>query len=169
MKGILALVVVALIAAAYIAGYWPEHQRLAMANGELELVREQLSDAVAHVRMCKLQSRLLHLIEKTEQRNYGEAQTLSTELFDQVRIEMQQNTQPHFQSALESALQMRDSVTAALTKGEPASLDLLQQMMRQFRQAVAPEMRSSPAPAETLTPSPPPGETPAPSPDQTGP
>ncbi len=169
MKAKLTLVVVVLLVVAYIVGYWPEHQRLVAADGELQLVRGQLNEAEAHVRICKLQNRLLHLIEKTAARDYGEAQELSTKFFDQVRLEMPRNTQPQLQSALGSVLRMRDSVTVGLTKGDPATLDLLQQMMRQFRQAVAPETPGDAARVETPAPPAPAPETPAPAADQTQP
>ena len=175
MKAMLTLIAVALIAAAYIAGYWPEHRRLVTANGELQSLRGQLREAEAHVRFCRLQNRLLHLIEKTAERNYGEGQELSTDFFDQVRLEMPRSTQPQLQSALESTLRMRDPVTAGLTKGDPTTLDLLQQVMKQFRQAVASEMlgrlppAATPAAAATPAPAPAAPETPEPSFEQTQP
>ena len=140
------LIAVALIAAAYLAGYWPQHQRILRLDEELRMTSSRLTEAQAEIRIYQLENRLLNLMEKTEQKNYGEAQKLSTDFFDRVRAEVPQAGKAPVQSFLESTLQKRDAVTAGLTKGDLATLDLLRQILVGFRQVVEPELASPVAP-----------------------
>ena len=143
MKALTLLIIaVALIAAAYLAGYWPQHQRILRLDEELRMTSSRLAEAQAEIRIYQLENRLLNLMEKTEQKNYGEAQKLSTDFFDRVRAEVPQAGKAPVQSLLESTLQKRDAVTAGLTKGDSATLDLLEQMLIGFRQAVETELAS---------------------------
>jgi len=136
------LIAVALIAAAYLAGYWPQHQRVLSLDEDLRLANSRLADAQAEIRIYQLENRLLGLIEKTEEKNYGEAQKLSTDFFDRVRAEVPQAGKAPVQSLLESTLQKRDAVTAGLTKGDLATLDLLRQILVSFRQTVEDDLAS---------------------------
>ena len=143
MKALTLLIIAAaLVAAAYLAGYWPQHQRVLSLDEDLRLANSRLADAQAEIRIYQLENRLLNLLEKTEQKNYGEAQKLSTDFFDRVRSEIPQAGKASVQSLLESTLQKRDAVTAGLTKGDLATPDLLRQILVGFRQAVAPDLAS---------------------------
>ena len=143
MKALTLLIIAAaLVAAAYLAGYWPQHQRVLSLDEDLRLANSRLADAQAEIRIYQLENRLLGLREKTEQKNYGEAQKLSTDFFDRVRSEIPQAGKASVQSLLESTLQKRDAVTAGLTKGDLATPDLLRQILVGFRQAVAPDLAS---------------------------
>ena len=140
------LIAVALIAAAYLAGYWPQHQRVLSLDEDLHLANSRLAEAQAEIRIYQLENGLLGLMEKTEQKDYGEAQKLSSDFFDRVRSEIPQAMKASLQSLLESTLQKRDAVTAGLTKGDPATLDLLRQILVSFRQALEAELASPVAP-----------------------
>jgi len=136
------LIAVALIAAAYLAGYWPQHQRVLSLDEDLHLANSRLAEAQAEIRIYQLENGLLGLMEKTEQKDYGEAQKLSSDFFDRVRSEIPQAMKASLQSLLESTLQKRDAVTAGLTKGDPATLDLLRQILVSFRQTVEDDLAS---------------------------
>ena len=136
MKKIAILIVLLLVVVAYLVGYWPEHRRLAACQQEAEALRGQLADSRAQVQLCVLHARLLDVIEKTGEKNYGEALKLSSGFFDRVRTESMQTRQPDFKPALDSTLQARDSVTAALAKGDPSALDRLRQASAQLRQII---------------------------------
>ena len=141
MKALTLLIIAAaLVAAAYLAGYWPQHQRVWSLDEDLRLANSRLADAQAEIRIYQLENRLLNLMEKTEQKNYGEAQKLSTDFFDRVRSEIPRARKASLQSLLEFTLQKRDAVTAGLTKGDLATLDLLRQILIGFRQAVEAEL-----------------------------
>jgi len=141
MKALTLLIIAAaLVAAAYLAGYWPQHQRVLSLDEDLRLANSRLADAQAEIRIYQLENRLLGVIEKTEEKNYGEAQKLSTDFFDRVRSEIPRARKASLQSLLEFTLQKRDAVTAGLTKGDLATLDLLRQILIGFRQAVEAEL-----------------------------
>jgi hypothetical protein len=134
MKKAAILLTLVLIFVAYLFGYWPEHGRLTASQQEVGALKAQLAEARAQVRMCVLQTRLFELIEKTREKNYGEALKLSSDFFDRVRTEFMQTERPDFKSALNSILQARDSVTAALAKGDGTASDVLSQASAQLRQ-----------------------------------
>ena len=114
-----------LLAAAYIAGYWPQHRKFRESEDKLNSASARLADAESRIRLCTLQNRLIALVRKTAEKNYGEAQALSTRFFDEVLAEARQTADQKSKSSLESILQQRDAVTAALAKGDSSSRDLL--------------------------------------------
>jgi len=133
MKSLVAFLVVALIVAAYFVGYWPERRQLGESQKNAQIVAAKLADAQDRLRICALQNQLLSLTRKVEEKNYGEAQKLSSDFFDQVRAEQTQTKKADLKSALEPVLAMRDSVTAGLAKGDPATLDVLRQAMSKIQ------------------------------------
>jgi hypothetical protein len=130
MKSVVVILVLALIVAAYFVGYWPEHKRLGESQKDAQIVAAQLADAQERLRIYGLQNQLLSLIQKVAETNYGEAQKLSSDFFDQVRTELAQTKEAELKSSLGPVLVMRDSVTAGLAKGDPATLEILQKAMR---------------------------------------
>lgn len=138
MKRFVIPLVLALIVAAYIVGYWPQHRRLTESQKSLQGVGAQLADAQDRLRICGLQNRLLSLTEKVAEKNYGDAQKLSSDFFDGVRAEIAQTEKVELKSALEPILGMRDSVTAGLANGDPAILALLRQAMKNIQGLVEP-------------------------------
>ena len=114
-----------LLAAAYVAGYWPQHRKFREAQDNSNAVSARLTDAESRLRLCKLQNDLIALVRKTAEKNYGEAQAFSTKFFDQVLAEARQTENQKWKSSLESILQSRDAVTAALAKGDSSARDLL--------------------------------------------
>jgi hypothetical protein len=148
------LLILALVAAAYISGRLPEHRRLVESQQELRANEVQLTAAQARLRLYALQSRLAGTIQAVRDNNYGNAAKLSSEFFDGVRAETNQPRDPQAKSTLEAVLATRDAVTAKLAKSDPTVVDALNSAMSQLRQLV----ESSPAPGETGT------KTPVPSP-----
>jgi type II secretory pathway pseudopilin PulG len=136
MKKILFLVVIVLIAAAYLAGYWPQHQRLVSLETRVRQANQQLAQAQSVARLCSLQNRLLGLIAQTESGNYGDAQKASTEFFDQVRAETMRNNKAGYTPALEAILGTRDTVTAGLARKDPTTLDVLRQALTRLHQVI---------------------------------
>ena len=134
MKKTLALVFLVLLIASYLVGYIPEHRQRQAAETELADLRTRFTQTQGRLRICDLHNRLLSLIERVQEQNYGEAQKLSTEFFDQVRIAANEMPAGGQRSVLETTLQMRDAVTTGLAKGDPASLEALKQSSQRFRQ-----------------------------------
>lgn len=141
MKGLVTILVVVLVLGAYLAGYWPQHQRLTAVEADLNATRIQLADARARVAVCEIQNRLLDLIAKVEEKNYGDAQQLSTEFFNAVQAEAQRIERAEFRQALERIQGQRDSVTSALTRADETVLETLRGLQQQLRQVQAGQKR----------------------------
>lgn len=132
MKAFVVVLVLILIAGAYLGGYWPEHSRLLESQRNLQAVSAQLAEAQARLRLFGLHHRLLHLIDTVTEKNYGEAQKLSTDFFDEVRAEIMRTDKAELKSALESVLQARDSMTAGLAKADPGVVNVLDELKKQI-------------------------------------
>jgi len=121
-----------LLVAVYVAGYWPQHSRLQQAEGRLQSVSGQLADAQARLQSYSLSDRLARLIDKVEERNFGDAQKLSSEFHDQVRAEVTQSNGEHRKAVQQSILSKRDAVTAGLANGTVATSEVLHQGLREL-------------------------------------
>ena len=133
MKSFVFVLVVVLIGVAFGLGYWPQAQRLSNAQEELKQTRIQLEDAQARLRMFELQSRLLDVLDRVKEQNYGDAQALSTQFFDGVSAELARTPRAEFREALEAVARMRDAVTAGLTRGSADTLGLLNDALARLR------------------------------------
>lgn len=131
MKKYLAITVIALVGMivlaglAYLAGYWPEHRRRQALEGQVTSLEAQLADAQARVRLGSLLGQLLAAEDAVSAQNYGQAQTLASTFFDAARAEGERTPPGSFKDTLARIVQMRDPVTASLTRGDPQALTLL--------------------------------------------
>jgi hypothetical protein len=141
------LIVIVLMAISFAAGYLFERGRLAEAQAGFTTASAQLSAAQATIQLYQLQDQLLALTQEAGNKNYGDAATLSTRFFDDVRAEAARTNQPGVKSALESVLNQRDAVTTALAKGDPKAYILLQQLLGTFRQILGNKGSAPPAAA----------------------
>ncbi len=133
MRKIGLLVVLILIIAAYVIGYWPEHKQLAATQELNDAIKKQLASAEAVGRLARLENELLVLIEQTESQNYGEAQKESATFFDDVRKEIDANKSAPYAPKLEAILARRDAVTAGLAKAEAPTVTVLKQSLTEMR------------------------------------
>ena len=136
MKRYFAVLVVLLAGLAYLAGYWPEHQRRQALEGQVASLQVQLAEAQARVRLGGLLGQLLAAEDAVSAQNYGQAQELSSAFFDAVRAEMTRTAAGTFQDAFEKIAGMRDPVTASLTRGDPQALTLLRDAEALVRNAL---------------------------------
>lgn len=157
MKKAAVVAAAVLSAVAYVGGRWPERERRLALMGEVGMLQSRLEDAEARVRMGELLAELQSLMEVVAQKNYGEAQQLSSRFFDHARAELVRTPQSAFKEALEAVLPMRDGITAALAQADPAVLQRLKQAEQRLRGALG--FRGS-----TATPGAPPVAPPAASP-----
>jgi hypothetical protein len=127
---------VLLIAAAYIAGYWPEHRQRLAGERETDNLRVRFEEADARVRSARLLGDLLLIRDAVASMNYGHAQTISTTFFDEVRSEAARTTVDGLRSGLQGVLQNRDSTTTALSRSDQASLDQIRKMEIELRAAL---------------------------------
>ena len=135
-RGIVAVVAVVLLGAAFLGGYIPEHRQRASAEMEVERLRNRLVVAEDRVRMSELLGRILTIGEVTARQDYGHAQNLSSAFFDAVRAEAATTHDGQLRAGLTEALARRDAVTAALAKADPAALDILHTIELRLRQAM---------------------------------
>jgi len=136
MKRYFTILVIVLAGLAYLVGYWPEHQRRQALEGQLTSLQVQLAEAQARVRLGGLLGQLLAAEDAASAQNYGQAQALSSTFFDAVRAEAARTTTGSFKDAVEKVVQMRDSVTASLTRGDPQALTLLRDAETPLRDAL---------------------------------
>jgi hypothetical protein len=125
--------IVILLAIAYVAGYWPERQRRVALDGEVASLEQRLAATDAHVRLGKVLGELLHVIETIEAMNYGEAQSLASRFFEAARAEAERTSDAAIRAVLQSVLQNRDAVTAALARGDATVLSTFRSMELQLR------------------------------------
>jgi hypothetical protein len=136
MKRYFAILVVVVAGLAYLVGYWPEHQRRQALEGQVASLQVELVEAQARVRLGGLLGQLLAAEDAVSAQNYGQAQALSSKLFDAVRAEATRAAAGSVKDALEKVARMRDPVTASLTRGEPQALTLLRDAETLVRNAL---------------------------------
>lgn len=143
MKRALAVVVMLLIAGAFVAGYWPQRQRLIQAQADAVEARRQLSEArselaqaEARARLGRLFGQFLALQDAVFTADYGEAQALSSPFFDRVRDEVAKTGDASVRTALDAILMRRDTVTAGLARGEGSVREALVPIERELRRAI---------------------------------
>jgi site-specific recombinase len=117
---------IVLIGIAYVLGFWPQYQKAQESRRQVQQMTAELVGAQAQVRLYQLQNSLIAVVRQANQKNYGQASTLSTKFFDEARAEAERQSDPKVKAALQSILQQRDAVTAALAKGDPSALGLLE-------------------------------------------
>lgn len=143
--------VIVLIGLAYLIGLLPQRQRRLESEREVASLQSRLADAEARGRVCGLYTRVQGLIDVVAQQNYGQAVQASTAFFDEVRTEADRTDQVAFREVLQSVLATRDSVTGALTKGDPASLKELRRSADLLRSALENRKAVSPSAPATQT------------------
>jgi hypothetical protein len=150
------LLVVVLLAAAYVAGFWPQRERVSALQAENASLQQRADAAEARVRAGALLGELLTLREVVQDMNYGQARTLSSPFFEHVRAEAGRTTDAGVKQALEAILAQRDAVTVALTQGDASSLAHVREAERRLRQALGypPPPAAAALPAPVSAPSP---------------
>jgi hypothetical protein len=143
VKKMLGALVVLLVAGAFLAGYWPQRQRLAQVQAEAAELQRQLSEARSQLagsedraRLGRVFGQFLALDDAVAAGNFGEARTLSSSFFDQVRDEGSRTTDATVRTALDAILMRRDTVTAGLARGEGSVREVLVPVERELRRAL---------------------------------
>jgi hypothetical protein len=156
MRRLLVVLVVLLVAGAFVAGYWPQREARVRAEQEtveirrqLDESRSQLAGAEAKARLARLFGRLLALKDAVASGNFGEAQTFSTPFFDGVRDEAARTSDAAVRTSLDAILMRRDTLTTGLARGEGYVREVLVPIERELRRALGyPVPPLAPAPRE---------------------
>ncbi len=131
-----ALIIVAVVAAAYLAGFLQQRAQTTRVERERESLQQRVQSADDRLRVAALLVELLQVTDQTVARNYGEAGTLATRYFDGARDEAARATDGRAKQALAEILAQRDGVTSALARSDPAILTELQKEQRALRTAI---------------------------------
>jgi DNA-binding FadR family transcriptional regulator len=126
-----------IVVLSFVGGYWPQHKKLVEAQENIAQMSAKLSKAESTVHLCQLQGQLVSLIQEAENENYSDASRLSTKFFDALRSELNTTPPSNLKSSLQSALNQRDAVTAALARGDPKAHNLLMQLLTDLSQGIA--------------------------------
>lgn len=156
MKRFIAVVVVVLVAAAYVGGFWPEHARRAAADDALARAQAQLASAERQIRLGELLGQQLRLADAIDARNFGDAAGLSSAFFNRVQQEAAQTSDPDLRQTLDAIQRTRDQVTTAIARTDPAVAGTLREHELALRRALGYPV----APAETPAPPTPPSSAP---------
>ncbi len=130
-------VIVIVVIAAFFAGYWPEHQRGASLQTDNEALRARIVTLDHRARLSMIHTKVLDAIDAVAAMNYGQAQGLSSSLFDDIRVELSRTTESQYRDALLEGLSRRDAITAALATGDPSALEPLRELEKRIRQVLA--------------------------------
>lgn len=148
MKKALALVFV--LAAVWLGGFWPERARRHDAEAARDRLASELAVSRQTVELGSILGRTLALKDQLDARNYGLAQSLASQLFDATRAGSEPVTPS--QPALRSILEMRDPLTVAISKGDPASVEMVRGIERRLRSALGYPIGEAPAPSPAANP-----------------
>lgn len=144
MKGSTVATIAALCAmVGFALGFWPQFQQKQAANARVtELTRQtetlqaDLAQRTDRVQVSDLLARLLVVKDMVSVQNYGKAQELASPWFDAIRAQAQATANPEFRTALESSLSFRDTLTVALTRGDPGAMAILSSIEEPIRAAL---------------------------------
>jgi predicted negative regulator of RcsB-dependent stress response len=136
MKRIGLVVILLLLVLAYVAGYWPYHKKVVEMQKASVWFDTRVWQLESSLRLYRLQSQLVTLVQETEKKNYANAAELSTKFFNTLSGAVPLAASPAPRASLQTILNQRDAVTAALAKGDPAALDLLKQMLATLTQSI---------------------------------
>ena len=120
MKNKTIVAAIALIAV-FLAGFVPQYVKVKRLENELRQSRQEAAGA-------ELRDLIGFAYVQASQKNYGLAAETSSRFFSRVREVANQTQAADRRKGLENLLALRDSVTAALAKGDAAVMSDLQQL-----------------------------------------
>jgi hypothetical protein len=138
----LSVLVVLLFVGAFLAGYWPQRERVSRAQAaaaeaehRLAEARSRLAELEARDRLGRAFGRFLALEDAVASGNYGEAAGLSSAFFDAVHAEAGL-AGATVRPALDAILMRRDTVTAGVARGDASVREALVPIARELRRAL---------------------------------
>jgi hypothetical protein len=111
----------------FLAGFVPQYVKVNRLENELRLSRQEATGA-------ELRDLIGFAYVQASQKNYGLAAETSSRFFNRVREVANQTQDANRRKGLEDLLALRDSVTAALAKGDASVIGDLQQLFVKARQ-----------------------------------
>jgi hypothetical protein len=127
--------------AAYAFGWWPQRQNVARLEDAAAAQAQKLTAAEARaaaaeatVRLAGLLGQSLALGDAVARGDFPRAEALSTAFFNGVQAEMMAGVKE--KADLEQVLGLRDQVTAALARRDPAATLLVRRAQERLRRAL---------------------------------
>jgi hypothetical protein len=115
-----------LLVAGFLAGFIPQYLKAQRSNAELSNTKQQLASCRVETQLSQLRDTATMMYLEATRKNYGIAEEHSRRFFDQVQQATTQTADPAVRKTLDDVLKLRDPITAALAKGDPAVLSDLQ-------------------------------------------
>jgi type II secretory pathway pseudopilin PulG len=117
---------VVLLVAGFLAGFVPQYLKAQHTSAELSNTKQQLASCQVETRLSRLRDAAAMMYLEATRKNYGTAQEHSRRFFDHVQQATTQTADPAVKKTMDDILKLRDPITAALAKGDPAVLSDLQ-------------------------------------------
>ena len=114
------------LALAFLLGFVPQYLQKRQAQRELAVSIEKL-------KLSELRDLAGLMLLESLRQNYGVARDYSSQYFDKLRETSEGVNNPALKISLQKLLNDRDTVTAALSKVEPASTSQLQEMFAEIQ------------------------------------
>src|SRR5437667_7734081 len=105
----------------FLLGFVPQYLEKRQIQSELAISTEQL-------KMSELRDLAAMMLLEALRQNYGLARDYSSQYFDKLRETSEQAENSTLKTQLQELLDSRDTVTAALSKADPASASQLQEI-----------------------------------------
>ncbi|MGH9566101.1 MAG: hypothetical protein ACRD4I_08970, partial [Candidatus Angelobacter sp.] len=101
------LIVIVLLIAAYLAGYWPQRG-----------LKDQLAAAKSVTQTCRLEGELRNMLDQIQSQNYGTAQQIAGQFFNDLHAQVNDPANAPYRQNLQAILDRRDAVVSALAKAD---------------------------------------------------
>jgi len=119
----------ALLIAGFLIGAVPQFRSRMELEAKLAEADSRYQASVAGSRLCALRDSISLAYLEATRKNFGTAGEHAGRFFDQVRELAGRTDAPELSRALQSCLESRNAVTAALTSADTAAVDLLQELL----------------------------------------
>ena len=141
---------------AFAAGYWPQHKKYLGAMEELHTSDQKMLAALASQRIFYMENLMLQVLDLTAHQESKEAHRLASQFFLEVRANVARPDMAQYSNQLKAIAEKSDAIEAAIDKQDPASRDLLRNVMQELAKIAAPQPNVKEPPELLPTPAAPP-------------
>jgi hypothetical protein len=118
-----------LLIVAFLGGFIPQYRRANRLEAELNSTRARTGMLEANAQLSTLESLASSMYLQATRMNYGNASRIATEFFSKVRRLQSETTDAATRRELEQIAGHRDTVVAALARGDSAAVGEIQQIL----------------------------------------
>ena len=121
----------ALLAVGFLIGFIPQFRTRIQLESKLAEANSANEAARLSARQSAMRDSISLAYLEATRRNFGTAAEHASSFFNQVRELSNQADSAELRQSLQSWLESRDAVVAALARGDPSSIELLQELLLQ--------------------------------------